>query len=86
MLTSINGATLLSESRHAPHRKCESAIHWMGITHAEVSSRGESLLKKAGEGLGRAAASATQKGVQQGIGKLAEVGAEKIAEILRSLF
>jgi hypothetical protein len=44
------------------------------------------LLKKAGEGLGRAAASAAQKGVQQGVGKLAEVGAEKIAELLRSLF
>jgi hypothetical protein len=31
MLTSINSTTLLSESRHAPHRKCESVILWMGI-------------------------------------------------------
>jgi glutathione S-transferase len=31
MLTSINSATLLSESRHAPHRKCESAILWICI-------------------------------------------------------
>jgi hypothetical protein len=31
MLTSINSATLLSESRQAPHRKCESAIPWTGI-------------------------------------------------------
>jgi hypothetical protein len=38
MLTSINSATLLSESRHAPHRKCESVILWMGIRHESISS------------------------------------------------
>ena len=31
MLTSINSAPLLSESRQAPHRKSESAILWAGM-------------------------------------------------------
>ena len=31
MLTSINSAPLPSEPRHVRHRKCESAILWMGI-------------------------------------------------------
>jgi hypothetical protein len=31
MLTSINSATLLSESRQAPYRKSESEIVWAGI-------------------------------------------------------
>ena len=37
MLTSINSAPLLSESRHAPHRKCESAILWKGMQPAALS-------------------------------------------------
>jgi serralysin len=36
MLTSINSAMPLSESRHASHRKCESVILWTGIMPATI--------------------------------------------------
>jgi hypothetical protein len=42
MLTSINSATLLSESRQAPHRKSESVILWAGISPAVAGVSGMS--------------------------------------------
>ncbi len=37
MLTSINSAPLVSESRQAHQRKSESAILWMGIKHLKLA-------------------------------------------------
>jgi hypothetical protein len=43
MLISINTAPLLSDSRQACYRKCESAIHWAGIS--SLSHRAIPVLK-----------------------------------------
>lgn len=46
----------------------------------------KSLLKRAREGLQRAAASAAEKGVQRGLGMLAEHGVEKLTELIQTIF
>jgi hypothetical protein len=46
----------------------------------------KSLLRRAGETLQRTAASAAEKGVQKGVGNLAEIAAQKIGEFLSSIF
>jgi hypothetical protein len=39
MLTSINSAPLVSESRQAHQRKSESALQWTGIIHSHRNRR-----------------------------------------------
>jgi len=56
----------------------------IGMLRLPMAEKG--LLRKARDSLGKAAASAAEKGIQQGLGKLAEVGAEKTTELIGKLF
>jgi hypothetical protein len=44
------------------------------------------LLRKTSEALKRAAGSAVEKGVQTGVGKLADLAGDKLSDVLKNLF
>lgn len=56
----------------------------LAVLKAPMVEKG--LLKRAGEALQRAAVSAAEKGVQKGIGNLAEMAAQKIGEFLSTFY
>ena len=56
----------------------------LAVLKSPMAEKG--LLTKARESVGRAAGSAAEKGVQEGLGTMASAAAERLAMLVRSIF